>query len=216
MGKFKITCPTPNCNTTISLNSDDWGTDEFERITCPACKKIIKKYDNPNYKRNNNQKTPPKSSAKDSNKTAVVATNKKAEFAITDLKKDQTPAWLIDMNSDSVYELKFGKQTIGRAGSSKPSDIALITKDVSISGAHFRIEINRTANQGIEFVISDNSSANGVMLNQKRKLEAGEEVVLKDGDVIRLGRSDLYFVSAMSGIKNKNEALTYFKQKHSR
>lgn len=87
---------------------------------------------------------------------------------------------------------KAGKYTIGRKSSSKASDIPLDVNDPYFSGQHFILEVTPKN----EVVLVDNKSVNGTFyfnrkLNQYFRINAGEEILLTNGDVIKAGVTEL-------------------------
>lgn len=84
-----------------------------------------------------------------------------------------------------------GRFTVGRRNSTKTSDIKLPSRDNYFSGQHFILDISR----GWQVRLKDNRSTNGTELlvdkekNQFIRLNYGEEVFLRDGDVFQAGRT---------------------------
>ena len=106
--------------------------------------------------------------------------------------------WLIVQDKNAKQQslpLKFGKQTIGRFSSidDKKADIMVDTEDDSMSRKHFIISVENRNAGGYNYCLSDySSSINKTYLNEK-KLREGDEYILKNGDVIRAGLTNLTF-----------------------
>jgi hypothetical protein len=97
-----------------------------------------------------------------------------------------------DKTPNQRFELDQKYLTIGRFSSqSNLSDLSIRTADEFMSRKH---AVLRRQPNG-KFTISDAGSVNKVFVNENA-LEAGEEVYLQNGDMIRMGRTSLkYFTN---------------------
>lgn len=113
------------------------------------------------------------------------------------MSNPQTPAFagngsLRVIASGVTYSISLGSHIVGRAHPTGHADIAIVCEDTYMSRHHLKIDAVQTA-QGIEYRMSDNRSTNGVYLNGQ-KLPLGDIVILKQGDRIRIGHTELEFI----------------------
>jgi len=106
------------------------------------------------------------------------------------------PGWLVvhDENApEQSFELKPGKNTVGRVSQQKPSDIMIETNDTFMSRCHFTLEVVPAPKGHFDYILSDNNSANGTFLNADKNKRLGEtdQWYIKDGDTIQAGRTKI-------------------------
>ncbi len=102
--------------------------------------------------------------------------------------------WLVvhdEHTQQQIFALKKGKNSIGRFSESKPNDIAIVTQDRYMSRNHCIIEIKNSANGQLQYTIYDIGSTNGTFINANKqsKLKPDTILVIKDNDVIQIGRT---------------------------
>ena len=91
------------------------------------------------------------------------------------------------------YQLSEGIMIVGRKAKVSTANICIITDDKTMSRSHLRIEIKKNQKgNGYFYYLADNNSKNDTLYNGKC-IEDGEVVVLKDNDVIVLGRTIVRF-----------------------
>jgi pSer/pThr/pTyr-binding forkhead associated (FHA) protein len=91
------------------------------------------------------------------------------------------------------YVLSEGIIIVGRKAKVSTATICITTDDKTMSRSHLRIEVKKNQKAGGYFYyLSDNNSKNNTLYNGKC-IENGEVVVLKDNDVIVLGRTIVRF-----------------------
>lgn len=99
--------------------------------------------------------------------------------------------------SGQGYELKEGRNTIGRSNSNHEADIELATDDRSVSRLHCLIEAIRLKDGRVKVVISDLRTAEKMAekptLVYDEPLHPEDRIVLDDGDTIELGDQTLHF-----------------------
>lgn len=99
--------------------------------------------------------------------------------------------------SGQGYELKEGRNTIGRSNSNHEADIELATDDRSVSRLHCLIEAIRLKDGRVKVVISDLRTAEKMAekptLVYDEPLHPEDCIVLDDGDTIELGDQTLHF-----------------------
>ncbi len=104
--------------------------------------------------------------------------------------------WLVvhdEAAASKTFDLRLGKQVIGRISFSNPADIMIETADKYMSRSHCVIEVSLSKTGTPAFVLSDPGSANGTFLNENAdsRLSPYDQVYLNDGDVIQIGRTQV-------------------------
>ncbi len=196
MPVIRVKCVNPKCNTTVTSNTDKWSSEKkMVTIICPACKQPIEKQANPNYAKKND--------------TEIINPENKNKLS---QPENDCAGWLIDKTTKKVYSLRLGKQSVGRGTSNRPSDIALETNDLTISGGHCIIETKTNGKGVIDYTISDNNSKNGVIVNDQKKLAADDNLYLSHLDTITIGRS-LFILLSIQEVKTEQDALAWIQKK---
>jgi len=91
------------------------------------------------------------------------------------------------------FQLSEGVIIVGRKAKVSTATICIKTGDKTMSRNHLRIEVKKNPKgNGYFHYLSDNNSKNNTLYNGKC-IENGEVVVLKDNDVIVLGRTIIRF-----------------------
>ena len=115
----------------------------------------------------------------------VRKTNLQSLGKLTVLPTPGTPA--------QEFPLSEGTMLIGRKAKVSTANICIVTDDKTMSRNHLKIEIKKNLKgNGYFYYLSDNNSKNHTLYNGKC-IESGEVVVLKDNDVIVLGRTIVRF-----------------------
>lgn len=109
----------------------------------------------------------------------------------------QTPAtagtgWLKVVSTGNRFPLKTGSNIVGREHPTGHADIAIPCNDNYMSRHHIKIEGVITS-KGTEYRLSDNNSTNKVKLNGST-LPPGDIVILKSGDRIIIGHTQIEFI----------------------
>ncbi len=119
--------------------------------------------------------------------------------------------WLIlhTENTESLtYELREGKNFIGRQATNYKPDIAIA--DTYVSRRHAVIVVRVSANYVYEYFIADNAdiqgapSMNGTYVNGETQRITENAVKLKDGDTIQVGMTKLVLKTADVAIDVEN------------
>ena len=97
----------------------------------------------------------------------------------------------LDGTRDDV-PLRMARGLLGRKSSTTEAAIAIETSDRTMSRSHARIDVRRDRRGNLIHTLSDCQSKNHTLYNGT-PLGAGETVVLKDNDELRLGRTTLRF-----------------------
>lgn len=95
------------------------------------------------------------------------------------------------VSTGQKYALKQGTNIIGRQHPTSQATIQIATNDGYMSRQHMKIDVLPAGNH-MEYRISDNNSTNKVTLNG-RQLTPGDIVMLRSGDRITIGHTDLLF-----------------------
>ena len=93
----------------------------------------------------------------------------------------------------SSYPLPEGVSTIGRRSARSTATVQIAVADGFMSKVHCRVTAQRRGDGSVEAALSDAGSANGTYLNGRSLLPA-EEASLHDGDVVRMGNTELRIV----------------------
>lgn len=91
------------------------------------------------------------------------------------------------------FELLEGINTIGRKSDNRKAKIQIVSNDTDISRIHCSIKCFKDKLGTTSFLLKDEASTNGLLLNDE-KLDENQEVFLMQGDVIRMGNTSLLFI----------------------
>lgn len=100
------------------------------------------------------------------------------------------------LGTNEIQFLKPGSQVIGRRAETGTADIK-ISNDMTMSRRHVQIDVVPKGNGGYEHRLVEIGSLNIIKLN-KRPIQRGDILVLKFGDVITLGKTDIVLESNTS------------------
>lgn len=95
--------------------------------------------------------------------------------------------------ASSSYPVPEGVSTIGRRSARSTATVQIAVADGFMSKVHCRVTAQRRGDGSVEAALSDAGSANGTYLNGRSLLPA-EEAPLHDGDVVRMGNTELRIV----------------------
>ena len=104
------------------------------------------------------------------------------------LKADKV--FLVDCATGASYELPLGCNSIGRAHATSSADVQISTTDRGMSRVHSVINVVKTNSGNMRCVISNANNKNATYVNGE-KLEDGDEIVLHDGDIVKMSVSEL-------------------------
>jgi len=91
------------------------------------------------------------------------------------------------------FQLSEGILIVGRKAKVSTASICIKSNDRTMSRSHVRIEVKKNPRgNGFLHYLSDNNSKNNTLYNGQF-IKSGEVVVLKDNDVIVLGRTHVRF-----------------------
>lgn len=96
-----------------------------------------------------------------------------------------------------TYELKEGRNTVGRSSSKHEAGIEIATDDKSVSRLHCQLEATRLKSGRVKVIISDLRAGDKIVrkptLVDEEPMAAEDCLVLEDGDTIGIGDQTLYF-----------------------
>lgn len=123
----------------------------------------------------------------------------------------EVAGWLVVHDEKTplqTFNLKMGKQLIGRKSESRPCDIMINSQDEYMSRNHFFIEVKTSINHGMIYILIDNGSTNYTFINTATlaMLKQNDQYILKDGDVIQAGETKIVFKSRTETVSNATEA----------
>jgi hypothetical protein len=137
-------------------------------------------------------------------KTLYMAPGLVASASASQAAEGMTLGWLVIVSSidtqrrGALVELDHGRSILSRADSMSSGTPGLIEfADTFMSSGHAVLSRPRSGNRTDAFAISDREtapSANGTFVNSRRML-AGESLRLADGDVIKVGATEMVFRS---------------------
>jgi pSer/pThr/pTyr-binding forkhead associated (FHA) protein len=180
-----INCPNAVCNAKLNVH-DAAFKKAPPKVYCPVCQMRF----TPTIS-NKLQQT--------ENVTSILQKKKAAvQKALLIVHDEQTHL--------QSFTLPLGEATIGRKNSTKPCLFMIDTKDAYMSRNHFSIS-TITNNTGVaDYILRDSNALNHTFLNT-RKLLAGEEIYLKDGDIIQAGETKIVF-KKINAEQTENQTVT--------
>lgn len=98
--------------------------------------------------------------------------------------------FLVDNAMGNSYELPLGCNSVGRAHATSLANVQITTTDKGMSRVHSVINVIRTNSGNLRCVISNANNKNATYVNGE-KLEDGDEIVLHDGDIVRMSISEM-------------------------
>jgi pSer/pThr/pTyr-binding forkhead associated (FHA) protein len=201
-----IRCSNEACNTQLRLNTDGLKTGKTYSSRCPKCN-VITPFEvpadaNPSL---NLASAQPVKQPVSQNKTVVLDRDDN-QPAVT----SEQIGWLVvhdEHTAQQTFPLKVGRNVIGRKSLSKTCDIMIETNDAFMSRQHSVIDVLHYADGRFAYILSDCGSANGTFVNadQSRKLSQHDQIYLKDGDTVQLGKTKLVLKMG-NGTKTETEA----------
>jgi pSer/pThr/pTyr-binding forkhead associated (FHA) protein len=194
---MKVICG--KCKARININTEDANSDII-RFKCPVCNTV-----------NKLNIEAAKNSTKQADDKTIINTQENLEDVM---------GWLVvhDENTkQQTYNLKKGKNIVGRKSTSKPCDILIETADGFMSRNHFAIEIS-LGTKGLEYMVYDITSTNGTFINADKQLRLNQmdKVLLKDGDTIQAGHTKMVIRTKMMAGTAKNATDTVINTAHLR
>lgn len=171
---IKIKCPC--CGTMLAVKQQPGIEDK--NVTCPVCKETspFKQYKPMTIKKSEDTIYPDKEERTHYEETDLDAS---MNFTLGQLRIVSFPL--------SPFRLNVGRNVIGRKASASSADIQLpTTESKRMSREHLIIEVKKIPEKGfVHYASLYKQRVNETFINQER-LEFGDCIILKDGDVIKL------------------------------
>lgn len=146
------------------------------RIKCPSCGLILEV-------RN----------SKDEAVKRIICPKCKKHLAITFREEAPKPLLPGALHfGEAVYQLKEGRNIIGRKHPSSHADIQIATGDLTLSFEHAVVSVVRIGNDECKCILKMEAGSNSVSVNDELLL-TDDELVLSDNDQIQLGDSILTY-----------------------
>lgn len=118
------------------------------------------------------------------------------ETILAQSKKNETVPGFLTYQGHR-YELKEGRNTVGRSSSKHEAQIELTTDDKSMSRMHCLMEAVKLKNGRIKVIISDLRSPEKIvqmpLCVEDKPLVKEDRIVLADGDYIQMGKQRIRF-----------------------
>ena len=152
---------------------------------------------------------------------APPPTPQRVQRAISE--SEDSIGWLVihdEYTDTSTFNLRKGINRIGRDSDSTALDvnIRVRTKDQYMSRHHCDIEVRwKTGKNAHEYVLSDKAyqgkraSSNGTFLNAGNRISAWDEILLKDGDTVQVGRTKMV-LKLPSAVGSSRDAESWVKE----
>lgn len=170
MEKIRIKCP--NCGAILEVV--DNPANAGKNVTCPNCK-VRNKYE--------------------AFKRVIIRGPVEDDSTQIGARKNEGIGYLMEELSRAQYPLKEGRNLVGRLThkSLPKADVAIDTNDLGISRAHLYLDVVQGVDGHYHIYASNAKNKNETTINGV-KLENGDKVGLKHGDVLKLCDTTLIYV----------------------
>ena len=200
MSEIKIKCPT--CGKVLRLT--ETPNINAASFTCPVCKV---KHVVGECERYTSAPKPSASSADETRFGNASSTTQQAsgdetqykgnaagpsadDTTRTDAAQQAKVGMLVDTNG-AAYQLAIGFNTVGRKASSSTASVQIVTDDRTMSRNHAVIEVRQAGGQ-MYHILKNGANKNPSYLNNAL-VGQGDQLVLNNGDRIKMGRTILTF-----------------------
>lgn len=92
------------------------------------------------------------------------------------------------------YQLKLGMNTLGRAAQTSHATVQIKTDDIYMSRMHGAIEVNKLPSGGYVHYFFNTENKNPTYIDGV-KVEKGDRIILRTGNVIKMAETELEFVA---------------------
>lgn len=192
MSNLSIVCP--NCGKILTI--EDKPNINNATLTCPVCQGKAKVGD---CKRINLVRKPTSEETQYNN--GYSNSGDETQIGTSSNRRGGDETQFVGMSKTTVgrlqdafgrnYQLKIGCNTIGRKASSSPANVQIDVDDRYMSRNHAIIEVQNT-NNGALHILRNSANKNSSYLNGKL-IEESDQLVLNNGDKIKLGFTELTF-----------------------
>ena len=192
MGEIKIKCPT--CGKVLRLQ--EMPNINAATFTCPNCKDkhIVGKCQRFVPQRSNEETQYGNASSTSSYSDETLIGNQSGknndETMVGGIKTQHIVGKLVD-NMNRIYQLTLGNNTIGRKASTSSATIQVVTNDLTMSRSHAVIDVRNIGGQ-ILHILKNGANKNPSYINDTL-INQQDQLVLNNGDRIRMGKTTLIF-----------------------
>lgn len=155
-------------------------------IKCPKCGKVLRLQNQPGIER---MFVPCPACGTRSPYAACERVVKASEKTVL-LTSEVDKVFLADCATGISYELPLGCNSVGRAHVTSQANVQITTADRGMSRVHSVINVVKTGSGNMRCVISNANNKNATYVNGE-KLEDGDEIVLHDGDIVKMSVSEM-------------------------
>ncbi len=200
MSEIKIKCPT--CGKVLRLT--ETPNINAASFTCPVCnvkhvvgecerytsapKPSASSADETRY--GNASSTTQQSGGDETRYAGAAAGPSDNDTTRTDAAQQAKVGMLVDANG-AAYQLAIGFNTIGRKASSSTASVQIVTDDRTMSRNHAVIEVRQAGGQLLH-ILKNGANKNPSYLNNAL-VGQGDQLILNNGDRIKMGRTILTF-----------------------
>lgn len=161
---------------------------EAKTVMCPVCKKASKYNSFKQISEQNNV-------MEDETETDLGRNNEETQVARI--------GTLIQTGMGRKYELKPGRNTIGRKASTSPATIQIETNDLYMSRDHAEIVVKQNKYGEYMHIFRNSKNKNDTFVNGQ-KVENGDELVLYGGEIIKMANTQVRFELSRQTAHNKS------------
>ena len=199
-----------SCSTLLSVHDSAFNKG-IPSITCPICNTVFK----PDVETVNRlllEKIDALPPMPEPEKEADKEPEK--EFGTTE---NSEIGWLVvhdESTPSQTFPLKLGRNLVGRKSKERPCDIMIETRDEYMSRNHFVLQVMKSQNGTVQYILADNNAKNHTYINTNRlrQISSDDEFILSDGDIIQAGQTKIVFKSNRE-IGSAAEASNHVKEK---
>lgn len=195
----RIKCP--NCSVILDVRNSKNET--LKLITCPSCRaKLQVKFEptqepligvtimSPSPPNSNDGATQLAGSTSDSGATQLAGSgNGATQLGSAKHNPSDTPRLLF---GETVYELKEGRNIVGRKGTTSQATVQIETADRYMSRQHSLVTVTKLPDQSLKVVLSNYQNKNATLVDGQ-PIETGDEIRLTNGDTITMGKTTVTF-----------------------
>ena len=165
----RVKCP--QCNSILEVKNT--AGERVKNIVCPVCKKQLQVL-----------------FPDDDGKTIYGGVPDDGHTVIpTQQKIESSCALIVD---GTEYELLLGRNTVGRKAATSVASLQFTTSDMYMSRHHSVINVRRIADGSLRVSVMNYENKNKTYVDG-HPLEKDDEVILHDGSVIQMGKTQVRF-----------------------
>ena len=188
----RIKCP--HCGTVLKVKLN-FFSGEDKKITCPACKESSMFSQFTQLSSPSRIETPSNTANYDKTVFNHNPAQKNENCLNTDINnRAEKVAFLKVQGTNISHQLIPGKQLVGRQAISSNAQIQINTGESKrLSREHLVIELQKDATDNLKCIASVYKEQQNATFINNDKLEYGDRIILKNGDIVRLPDVSLLF-----------------------